>query len=156
MGEELSVSYIDATLPRDERQELLRVWGFNCTCSQCMKDELASAVSDGRVARIKSLEEDMDNFTEMHVTAETGGELVELYEKERLHIYLGPAYTRAALNYALFGDADKASQYAAAAAEAVARENGPNAADIQPMKVLAADPRNHWSWGKRRMGDLDG
>ena len=154
-GEELTVSYIDATLPRDERQERLRDWGFNCTCSQCAQSDLDSALSDGRVARIRSLERDLDNFAEMSVTADTGSELVDLYEKERLHIYLGAALTRAAINYALFGEAKKASEYAAAAAEAVARENGPLAADIKPMKVLAADPKNHWSWGKRRDDEFD-
>jgi hypothetical protein len=155
-GEELSVSYIDATLDRDRRQERLREnWGFECECAQCQKDDLESALSDGRLARIKSLERDLDNFQDMHATADTGGELVALYEKERLHIYLGPAYTRAALNYALFGDAKKASEYAAIAVEAVSRENGPQAADVEPMRVLAADPERHWSWGKRRTDDFE-
>ncbi len=154
-GEELSISYIDVSIPRAARRKRLRDWGFDCSCSQCRMSDADAAASDANLERIKQLEADLDNFTEMHVTADTGAELVELYETERLHIYLAPAYTRAAINYALFGQVRMSQQYAAAAADAASREYGPDATDVRPMKLLAEDPRKHWSWGKSRDSVFD-
>ncbi|CAG9464172.1 unnamed protein product [Pedinophyceae sp. YPF-701] len=38
-GEELTISYVDTALPTDERGELLRDYGFTCTCPRCMADD---------------------------------------------------------------------------------------------------------------------
>jgi hypothetical protein len=149
VDEELTVSYIDETLHYEERRARLRNWGFNCTCSLCRLDEVDRAVSDGRLNRIKSLERDLDNFRDNHVTADSGRELVELYEKERLDIYMSQPLARAAINYALFGDEEKAREFGARAAESVLVELGEMAGDLEPMRLLARDPRQHWSWGQR-------
>ncbi len=154
-GEELSISYIDVTIPRAERLSRLGDWGFNCSCAQCRMGDAEAAASDANLERIKALQADLDNFAENVVTADTGAELVELYLRERLHIYLAPAYTRAAINFALFGEVEKSQEYAALAAEAATREFGPQAGDVQPMKALAEDPRKHWSWGKTRESLFD-
>ncbi|KAK6953087.1 hypothetical protein Daesc_005387 [Daldinia eschscholtzii] len=151
-GQELSISYIELMLSREERRSRLRKWGFECTCSHCSMSDEEVAASDARLKKIEELEMAIENFNETVATAETGAELVDLYEKERLDIYLGQVYTRAALNFALFGEEKKAREYALAAVEAVERESGPNAADAKAMRILAENPRAHWTWGKRRRG----
>jgi hypothetical protein len=83
------------------------------------------------------------------VTPETGAEMVRLYHEERLDIYLGHAYTRAALNYALFAKEEKAREYAGLAIEALTREYGPKSGDIPGMRGLMTNPKGHWAWGKR-------
>ena len=151
-GEELTVTYVDAMLPRAQRQARLRDWGFNCTCAHCAAGEAEGAESDARLRRIAELEKKLDDFTDLSVTAETGAELVALYQAEQLDIYLGHVYTRAALNFALLGDTERASEYAALAVVAVEREFGPEAGDIESMRMLAEDPQNHWTWGRSRYG----
>ncbi|KAI1469302.1 SET domain-containing protein [Daldinia caldariorum] len=152
-GQELSISYIELILSREERRSRLRKWGFECTCSHCRMSDDEAAASDARLQRIEELESALENFNEAIVTAETGAQLADLYEKERLDVYLGPVYTRAALNFALFGEEAKAREYALAAVEAVERESGPDAADARAMRVLAGNPKAHWTWGKRRRGN---
>ncbi|KAI1773279.1 SET domain-containing protein [Hypoxylon cercidicola] len=151
-GEELSISYIELMLPREERRARLRKWGFECACAHCSMSDEQAAASDARLRRIEELEGALETFNETVVTADTGAQLAELYETERLHIYLGQAYTRAALNFALFGEEDRAREYARAAVDALERESGPGSADARAMRVLAENPRKHWTWGKRRKG----
>ncbi|KAI1803079.1 SET domain-containing protein [Daldinia bambusicola] len=151
-GQELSISYINVMLSREERRSRLRTWGFECACSHCSMSDNEAAASDARLQRIKELETALENFNETIVTAETGAQLADMYEKERLDIYLGRVYTRAALNFALFGEEEKARKYALAAVEAVERESGPDAADARAMRVLAENPKAHWTWGRRRRG----
>ena len=149
-GEELTISYIDAVIPRAERQERLQDWGFNCSCSHCLMSDKEAALSDANIKHIKQLESDLDNFAENFVNADTGEELVDLYKHERLDIYFAAAYTRAAINFALFGRVEKSMEYAKHAVEALVIENGPDAADLGPMRILAEEPQRHWSWGKTR------
>ncbi|KAI0601310.1 hypothetical protein F4775DRAFT_589528 [Biscogniauxia sp. FL1348] len=151
-GEELSISYIDLLLSHADRTKRLSKWGFQCSCAQCTADANSTAASDARLRRIAQLNADLETFGRTAVTADTGAELVALYRAERLDSYLGRAYTRAALNFALFGDEARAREYAAAAADAVAREVGPGAADAEAMRLLAENPGAHWTWGKRRKG----
>ncbi|KAI6083045.1 SET domain-containing protein [Hypoxylon rubiginosum] len=149
-GEELTISYIELMLSREERRSRLRKWGFECSCSHCNVSDKEAAESDARLQKIAELESALENFNETVVTADTGAQAAALYEMERLHTYLGAAYTRAALNYALFGEEEKARVLARAAAEALEREFGPDSADARAMRVLAENPRKHWTWGKRR------
>ena len=86
----------------------------------------------------------------MKVTADTGVEYTALHEEEGLHAHLGSAYTRAALNFALFGDEKRSREYALRAAEELSLEKGPESGDAQAMRGLAENPRAHWTWGKRR------
>ncbi|KAI8963448.1 SET domain-containing protein [Daldinia sp. FL1419] len=149
-GQELSISYIELMLSREERRSRLRKWGFECACSHCSMSDEEVAASDTRLQKINELETALENFNETIVTAETGAQLADLYEKEKLDIYLGRVYTRAALNFALFGEERKAQKYAVAAVEALEREYGPTAADAKAMRTLAENPKAHWTWGRRR------
>lgn len=154
-GEELSITYIAQMHTREERQERLSRWGFNCTCAQCSLGAEEAAASDARLATIEQLEADLNVFNETRVTAETGEELVRLYHQERLYIFYGQALTRAALNFALFGDVERARVYARAAVDAIIREVGPDSKDADSMRLLAENPREHWTWGKRRKKPRD-
>ncbi|KAK4240433.1 SET domain-containing protein 5 [Achaetomium macrosporum] len=151
-GEELTISYIYPQVPKSERQSRLREWGFVCTCSQCTLPPSESSASDNRIRQIKQLEEEIEAIMARGpggegLRPEMGGKLVELYLQERLHAYLGPTYTRAALIYSMFGNEQRAREYAREAVGALEREVGPHARDLESMRRLAEDPRGHWSWG---------
>ncbi|KAI1751718.1 hypothetical protein F4782DRAFT_504009 [Xylaria castorea] len=152
-GEELTISYIDVFLPSRERKQRIRTWGFECACALCQGPKNETTASDKRLRRIKQLKADLNNFKEMKVTAETGVEYTALHEEEGLHAHLGSAYTRAALNSALFGDEKRSREFALRAAEELSLEKGPESGDAQAMRGLAENPRAHWTWGKRRKVD---
>lgn len=81
------------------------------------------------------------------IKPEMGGKLVDMYLEEKLFAYLAPTYVRAALIYSMFGNEAKAKEYAEEAVDALTREYGTHAKDIQSMRELAADVKGHWSWG---------
>ncbi|GAW17046.1 hypothetical protein ANO14919_064960 [Xylariales sp. No.14919] len=149
-GEELAISYTDIFLPSKQRKERIRNWGFECACALCQGPKNETIASDKRLRRIEKLKADLNNFKEIKVTAETGAEYATLHEEEGLHAHLGSAYTRAALNFALFGDEERSREYAWRAAEELSIEKGPESGDAQAMRELAENPRAHWTWGKRR------
>ncbi|KAI1271693.1 hypothetical protein F5Y07DRAFT_331581 [Xylaria sp. FL0933] len=149
-GEELAISYVDIFLPSRKRKERIRSWGFECACALCQGPKNETIASDKRLRRIEQLKNDLNNFQEMKVTAETGVEYTALHEEEGLHAHLGSAYTRAALNFALFGDEERSREYALKAAAELDIEKGPESGDAQAMRSLAENPRAHWTWGKRR------
>lgn len=151
-GEELSVSYIDLLLPRAQRQERLHDWGFECSCALCRLDDAASAAADKRIDDILELRARLDAKDAPGVTANTGIELAILYEDEHLDTYVGQqAYTRAALNCALFAEEACAVAFAHKAMAALVVEVGEDsgAGDLESMWRLAANPQAHWAWGLR-------
>src|SRR5262245_2034236 len=93
--EELTISYIDASLTRAERQERLADWGFECACEQCTMSAIEIATSDARLNEINEIVHAMDTGSTT-VTPEMGSRLVQMYRDERLFLYLGHANTRAA------------------------------------------------------------
>ncbi|KAG8163038.1 hypothetical protein KVR01_007516 [Diaporthe batatas] len=152
-GEELSLSYIDATLPTRHRQAgLSALWEFKCTCKQCQLAPAEAEASEARLDRIKALEDSLDHpaksFPAGDLKAQTGAELVRLYEQDRLDVYVGYAYRRAALNFAVFGDAPNATRFARRALEALRRQGGAGQKDLENMRGLLTDPKAHWSWGR--------
>jgi hypothetical protein len=149
LGEELSISYIDGNYLHQERSDILYNWGFNCSCAQCTMNKAKIAASDARLRKIQVLKHDLERVNSTTVTPETGAQLVRLHHEERLDIYMGHAYTRAALNFALFAKEEKAIEYAQKAVEALEREFGPEAGDIPGMRSLVTNPRQHWAWGLR-------
>ncbi|KAK4248619.1 hypothetical protein C7999DRAFT_30983 [Corynascus novoguineensis] len=172
-GEELTVSYIYGMVPRAERLEQLREWGFTCSCPQCALSDRESSASDNRIRQIKMLEDEIESLMsaaasnrrrrrqrgsgaegggaegneDVALRPEMGSKLVELYLEERLDAYLTPAYTRAALLYSMFGHEERAQNYAREAVGALEREKGPRAGSLPSMRRLAENPRAHWSWG---------
>ncbi|KAK3955710.1 hypothetical protein QBC32DRAFT_377088 [Pseudoneurospora amorphoporcata] len=147
-GEELTISYIDGLLPPHSRQERLADWGFNCTCSLCSSPPSEVAASDARIRAIKDLEEELDKAVGGgDLTTEMGERLVRLFKEERLETYIGHAYTKAALIYAMFGVEAKAREYAGLAADAMAMDLGEEAGDVvaTSMRELAERPGQHWA-----------
>ncbi|KAH6650504.1 hypothetical protein F5144DRAFT_637353 [Chaetomium tenue] len=157
-GDELTISYIYGRAPHSTRQSQLREWGFACSCQQCTLNTTETGASDNRIRQIKALETEIERIISTRGAAaaelrpEMGGKLVELYRAERLDAYLAPAYTRAALIYAMFGEEERAREYAAEAVAALERETGPGAKDGESMRRLAREPRGHWAWGEGRLG----
>lgn len=151
-GEEISISYIDVLQPRDKRQARLREWGFDCRCRQCSLPAAAAAASDANVARIRDLAGILDSVdgAAEPVTADMGRELVEMHARERLDLYLGPACTRAALNYGMFGMRDEAVEYGRRAIEALTNQVGSDAPDLPSLRALVEDLTTHWTWGLRK------
>ncbi|KAK3300599.1 uncharacterized protein B0H64DRAFT_428639 [Chaetomium fimeti] len=151
-GEELTISYIYTGIARSKRLSQLDQWGFACSCQQCTLNTTESGASDNRIRQIKDLEAEIEELMSQKrrgvgLRPEMGGKLVQLYREERLDAYLAPAYTRAALIYAMFADEDRAREYAAEAVAALERETGPRAKDGESMRRLAEAPRGHWAWG---------
>jgi hypothetical protein len=152
-GEELSLSYIEVVLPTRHRQARLNaLWSFSCTCKQCQLPSSEAEASDERLKRIKTLEDIMDHpaksFPAGDLKAQAGVELVALYEEERLDVYIGYAYRRAALNFALFADQQNAKRFAQKALKALEWQGGAGQKDLENMRGLLADPKAHWSWGR--------
>ena len=44
-GEEITISYVDAELPLEERTDGLRDYGFECDCDRCLAERLALSLS---------------------------------------------------------------------------------------------------------------
>lgn len=152
-GEELSLSYIDVTLPIRHRQARLNaLWSFSCTCKQCRLSSSEAEASDSRLERIKALEDILDHpatsFPTGDLKSQTGAELVAFYEQERLDVYVGYAYRRAALNFALFADEQNAKTFARKALKALEWQGGAGQKDLENMRGLLADPKAHWSWAR--------
>ncbi|KAI5925236.1 hypothetical protein F4810DRAFT_708622 [Camillea tinctor] len=152
-GEELTVSYLDPFEPRSARQERTRhSLGFSCSCSQCSASQKEIDASDARLRSIKRIEAELGDFNSKLASPALIEKLVALYEKERLEFKISGAYTLAALNYNLFGQAEPAQKYAKLAVEAGRLENGPDALDVREMQDLCDDPKTHWTWDLRRYG----
>lgn len=61
-GEELSLSYIDVTLPLRQRQTRLNaLWNSSCTCKACQLPSAGAEASDAPLERIKVLEDILDH-----------------------------------------------------------------------------------------------
>ncbi|KAI0019243.1 SET domain-containing protein [Xylariomycetidae sp. FL0641] len=149
-GAELSISYVDMFQAQASRRLRLRHWGFECACAQCSGAAPAVARSDARLRALAQLRADLGDFHNGNVSAASGAQLVRLYEAERLDAYLGQALTRAALNFALFGDTPRAREYARRAVAELELQMGPGSGDARAMQVLAETPERHWTWEKRR------
>lgn len=152
-GEELTLSYIDLTLHFRQRQaRLTTLWDFSCTCRQCQLPSAEAEASDTRLKRIKVLEDAMDHpatgFPAGDLEPHSGSQLVALYEQERLDVYIGYAYRRAALNYALFADEENAKNFARKALKTLEWQGGTEQKDLENMRGLRTEPKRHWSWGR--------
>ncbi|RYC60078.1 hypothetical protein CHU98_g6128 [Xylaria longipes] len=149
-GEELTVSYIDALQVRSVRRERTRnSLGFSCSCSHCTLSKKESAASDSRLLTISQMESELSDFNSKITSPAMIEEYVALYKEERLEFKIAGAYTLAALNYNLFGKAGMAKKHARLSIEAGLLEGGPDAADVRQMKILADNPKSHWSWNMK-------
>ncbi|KAI0419189.1 hypothetical protein F5X98DRAFT_335466 [Xylaria grammica] len=149
-GEELTISYIDGLQIRSVRQERTRnSLGFSCACSHCTLSERDSGASDSRLLAISRIEGELSDFNSQASSPAMIEEYIRLYKTEGLEHNIAGAYTLAALNYNLFGNAAMAKKFAELSVEAGLLERGPEAADVREMKSLADNPKAHWSWNMK-------
>ena len=152
-GEEITLSYINTLLPRDERlAKLQRNWGFSCDCAACTADAARARESDDRVAQIARLKDelrDWDKESGTRACPEMAELLVALYEMERLDGLMYEAYTLAAIEYNAVGEAWTAVKFARLAVEWGLPMLGEGHEDVREMRELAEDPWGHWSWERR-------
>ncbi|KAI1503458.1 hypothetical protein F5X99DRAFT_417223 [Biscogniauxia marginata] len=111
-GEELTFSYTPLNLLSEQRQALIREWGFNCTCSLCASHQ-DLVVSDRRQASIQRLLEELENPKLRSDTAinERVLKILELCHDEGLEAQIGEFYMIIADIYFSVGDLDSAKSY---------------------------------------------
>lgn len=149
-GEELTLAYMNPFETYSVRQRhIQQSWGFRCTCQHCSMNEGDIRESDARLNEIDELEAELGDFTSKKVSLGMVKRLLELYERERLHVKMHGAHVLAALNYNLFGEAESAKKHADLAILAGIVEFGPDADDVKAMQELARDPVSHFTWKKR-------
>ncbi|KAH8889194.1 SET domain-containing protein [Thozetella sp. PMI_491] len=151
-GEELSVSYINLSMGRQDRVEQLgKTWGFQCRCAACASGKEQTEASDDRVQQINSIIAELQSYDESSVANPALAEhLASLYEQENLWGTLYISYIFAALEYSGAGDDEKATEYARLALEYGIIGLGKKSSDMVEMETLADNPREHWSWLRRR------
>lgn len=149
-GEELTISYLDSFRAREVRQQRAHAsWGFTCTCSQCSLSKDEADKSDARLFSIYKVENLLADLGNREVSPDMIEQLIELYQEERLHFKIADAYTLAALNYNILGMTEMARKYAQLSIEQGLIEHGPDAPDIEAMRLLLADARGHWTYNRR-------
>ncbi len=155
-GEELTLSYINPSMSRQERlHRLKRLWGFQCGCDSCTQDEWQGAASDNRIAQINALTPEFMNYrSSSRATPAMAELLINLHEQEDLWGTIYAAYTYAALEYNGIGEPWTAVKYARMAIQYGLPSVSIKHDDIIEMTKLAEDPWQHWSWllrTKKRM-----
>ncbi|KAL7621034.1 hypothetical protein AAE478_008346 [Parahypoxylon ruwenzoriense] len=117
-GEELTFSYTPLNILSEQRQSLIREWGFNCTCSLCASPD-DTAASDRRRGRIQALLEDLDRPEARNRAAveERVEEILDLCDKEGLAAQVGDFYAIVADIYSSMGDLDLARKHGGLALE---------------------------------------
>lgn len=64
-GEEITITYVPLGKTRDERQELLLKWGFQCSCDLCTASKAEVAASDYRREKIRNMRQEVMKAVEV-------------------------------------------------------------------------------------------
>ncbi|KAK4198989.1 hypothetical protein QBC40DRAFT_330059 [Triangularia verruculosa] len=107
-GEELSISYAPLNILSTDRSELLKWWGFTCTCALC-QNPTAIKKSDKQRNRIQALLEEFD--TPSKLTEPKIAEIEELVREEGMEGQMGDLYNIIGNVYAQRGEMKKAKEY---------------------------------------------
>ncbi|CAH7680957.1 hypothetical protein BY996DRAFT_4583859 [Phakopsora pachyrhizi] len=153
-GEELTISYRDTGIIREERQdELLKDYGFECKCAQCQMSKENQEESDRRIQAIEDLHQQLsenwyseNNDEDLRDQAE---ELIELYSLENLLSSSAEPHTLASLIYNSYGQTSKSKAHASKSISIGLTTSGPNWEDRKELLKLIEDPQSHWSHGIR-------
>ena len=131
-----------------ERQAAIHLsWGFACQCSICRQPQSHVSASDQRLALIKKIKEQLNDWSEAKPNrAELAETLIELYDRERLYVPIATAYEAAAYAYAMLGNADKAQKYASLSVEAMTILYGADHALTMDLEVMMLNPKDHRTW----------
>ena len=154
LGEELTISYMDAAQPRRERLDHLHsTWGFSCSCSACTAPDAIANESDSRLRELISVQEKLADRSASSTANPAMAELlVSLYEQEGMWAPIADAYNLAAFEYSGVGELQLARKYARLATEAQLLYSGPHSEEFENVKSLLRNPRQHWSWEFRLPG----
>lgn len=166
-GEELTISYRDVSVSRDERHSALQeTWGFGCTCSSCSLDPHLSEQSDLRLEKIRTLQEKLNDWSlpppspleRKHAklkasldrpSPELAEYVIELLKIERLDFYLPYAYKDASYAWNAVGNGWKARKWAEEAVALGLVTDGLGWDDLEGMITVRENPEDHWSWMAR-------
>ncbi|KAI1140899.1 SET domain-containing protein [Hypoxylon sp. FL0543] len=96
----------------EQRQALIREWGFNCTCPLCTSPS-ETQISDRRRGRIQDLLAELDRpeIRNHAAVKRRVDEILDLCDKEGLTAQVGDFYTIIAEIYSNMGDLDLARKY---------------------------------------------
>eukprot|EP00933_Yihiella_yeosuensis_P003093 TRINITY_DN10547_c0_g1_i2.p1 TRINITY_DN10547_c0_g1~~TRINITY_DN10547_c0_g1_i2.p1 ORF type:complete len:377 (-),score=63.87 TRINITY_DN10547_c0_g1_i2:69-1199(-) len=135
-GEELTISYIELRLPREERRQRLREnYGFECHCSACSRPDVEA--SDNRRTQLKRLDDEI----------RTAGSTKDPHRalKEGLHLWSRQKWNcLSAVEFAAKGgDFIAAMKWARRGVECSKMGHGPNHRDTKFLKTIAKDPNMH-------------
>ncbi|KAI2472254.1 SET domain-containing protein [Annulohypoxylon bovei var. microspora] len=99
-------------LVSEQRQTLIREWGFNCTCSLCTSPK-DTAISDRRRGRIQDLLAELDDpkIRKHALVKKRVDEILDLCEKEGLAAQIGDFYSIVAEVYSSMGDLKLARKF---------------------------------------------
>ncbi|KAA1111491.1 hypothetical protein PGT21_001642 [Puccinia graminis f. sp. tritici] len=150
-GEEMTISYRDMAQIREQRQEDISHYGFQCTCAHCRMNEAQANESDRRLIRIEELSSKLVDWSEPanEVMLDEADELLELYLIERLDNNIADGYTVASVTYNSFGHTGRARRYATKALASGLTNFGANWEESEPLRQLAETPEQHWSYKAR-------
>ncbi|KAK4212573.1 hypothetical protein QBC37DRAFT_465571 [Rhypophila decipiens] len=114
-GEELTISYIDATLPSKDRQSTLqKIWGFRCTCPLCRLSRHQRRASDERRTEIQTLRQETIELAQagkFHDAIGISEQLIKLIDQEGLTLAIPDVYDIPAALYYHVGNLVKAREY---------------------------------------------
>ncbi|PKS06746.1 hypothetical protein jhhlp_006820 [Lomentospora prolificans] len=115
-GEELTISYADFGMLRDERQDFLRVrWGFTCTCDLCNLPEDEVVASDARREKIRDIRDVVlkhVNKGEFNQAIKKHKMMIDLIVEEGMLVPLGEYYDIMARLYNTIGDRRNTEKWA--------------------------------------------
>jgi hypothetical protein len=164
-GEEILDSYISLLLPQEERQKLLKPYGFTCACDACAAGSRARKQSDERRMTIKN------GFAKLspHLTLEVpntrqakkqaveyarlSARLAELVQQEGLADYYATSYRAAALSHARAEDWQAATVWANKGYEWRVMEDRSSSYAIE-MHELTSRFIENWKADLRKKGSL--
>ncbi|KAK3305945.1 uncharacterized protein B0T15DRAFT_502968 [Chaetomium strumarium] len=114
-GEEITISYANAGMTSQERQQLLeQIWGFQCQCSLCTASPAARNASDSRRIEIRHLQDEVVSLAqngEFDTAIEQAERLFSLVDEEGLTEQMSGMYEVPARLYYHVGNLEKALQY---------------------------------------------
>jgi hypothetical protein len=122
----------------EDRQELIRGWGFNCTCSLCTSKEESKA-SDFRRQRIQEILEGLDHpeNREYDNLMRLADEVLYLIEREGLAAQKGDFYSILAQICLEMGYTHTARSYGGMAVESLRESVGEDSAPaLKAMKFM--------------------
>lgn len=148
MYQHLTSSDTDAESEYDERQQAITAsWGFACSCSICRQPADHINLSDKRLRLIKSLKDELNNWTEpLSQRAQKAELLIDLYNQERLLTTISTGYEAAAYAYSVEGNEAMTQLYAAKAVDALTIMYGGEHELTMDLETMMLNPKEHRTW----------